>query len=378
MSEYQYYEFLAMDRPLDAREMAELRAISTRADITPTHFSNEYSFGDLKADPSKLLERYFDVHVYVANWGTRRLAMRLPLDAAAPDDLATYCVGEGVRVQGAGNHTIIDLWSETEDYEGWVDGRGWMGSMAGVRAELMRGDQRPLYLAWLLGLGSGELDDDDEEPPVPPGLGKLPASLASLIEFLRIDEHLVAAAAEGSAGEQPEPGGMVKWIAQLRPEDKDALLLRVAQGEHAHVAAALVRRFRKEMLEEGNAPAPERRTVAALLARADELRDAAHRRQARAGAEAQRKREAAAAAAKAKRLDALAARKPAAWRDVRQLVDSKKPKSYDEAVRILGDLRDLAERENDEMGFRGRLHTLRDDHARKPSFLARLDKAKLR
>lgn len=378
MSEYQYYEFLAMDRQLDAREMAELRGISTRADITPTHFSNEYSYGDLKTDPAKLLERYFDVHVYVANWGTRRLAMRLPLDAAAPDDLATYCVGEGVRVQGAGKHTIIDLWIETEDYEGWVDGRGWMGSLAGVRAELMRGDQRPLYLVWLLGLDGGQLDDDDEEPPVPPGLGKLPASLASLIEFLRIDEHLVAAAAERSAGEQPEPGGMAKWIARLPQNEKDGLLVRVAQGEHAHVAAALVRRFRTEIREDGGAPTAGRRTVSELLARADELREAEARRQARAAAAARRKREKAAAAAKAKRLDALAARKPAAWRDVRQLVDSKKPKSYDEAVRILGDLRDLAERENDEMDFRGRFHDLRDEHARKPSFLARLDKAKLR
>ena len=378
MSEYQYYEFLAMDRPLDDSEMAELRGISTRADITPTHFSNEYNYGDLKADPAKLLERYFDVHVYVANWGTHRLAMRLPCDVAAPDDLATYCVGEGCSVRRAGKHTIIDLWSETEDHDGWVDGHGWMGSLAGVRAELMRGDQRPLYLAWLLGLDSGELDDDDEEPPVPSGLGKLPASLASMVEFLRIDEHLVAAAAEASTAERPEPGGMARWIARLPQKEKDGLLLRVAQGEHAHVAAALVRRFRKEMLQEGSGPAPQRRTVAELLARADELRQAELRRQARAAAEARRKREAAAAAAKAKRLDALAARKLAAWRDVRQLVDSKKPKSYDEAVKILGDLRDLAERENDEMDFRGRLHDLRDEHARKPSFLARLDKAKLR
>ncbi len=63
MSEYQYYEFLAMDRPLDERGMAELRAISTRAAITPTHFSNEYSYGSLKANRDELLERYFDVHV---------------------------------------------------------------------------------------------------------------------------------------------------------------------------------------------------------------------------------------------------------------------------------------------------------------------------
>jgi len=32
MSEYQYYEFLAIDRPLTADEMAELRALSTRAE----------------------------------------------------------------------------------------------------------------------------------------------------------------------------------------------------------------------------------------------------------------------------------------------------------------------------------------------------------
>lgn len=378
MSEYQYYEFLAVDRQLDEREMAELRVISTRANITPTHFSNEYSYGDLKADPAKLLERYFDVHVYVANWGTRRLAIRLPLDVAIPDELATCCVGEGVSVRHAGEHTIIDVWSESENYEGWVDGHGWMGSLAGVRAELMYGDQRLLYLVWLLGLDGGDLDDDDEEPPVPPGLGALPASLASLVEFLRIDEHLVAAAAEGSADEPPELGGMASWIARLRPEEKDVLLLRVAQGEHARVAAALVRRFRTELLQGGGGAAPQRRTVAELLARADELREAELRRQARAAAKARRKREAAAAAAKAKRLDALAARKPAAWREVRELVDSKKPKSYDEAVRLLGDLRDLARRENDEMDFSGRLHDLLAEHARKPSFLARLDKAELR
>ena len=35
MSEYQCYEFVALDRPLTPDEMAELRSISTRADISP-------------------------------------------------------------------------------------------------------------------------------------------------------------------------------------------------------------------------------------------------------------------------------------------------------------------------------------------------------
>ncbi|MGH3914955.1 MAG: hypothetical protein ACRDTC_16340 [Pseudonocardiaceae bacterium] len=37
MSEYQYYEFLAVDRPLDERQVDELRTLSTRARITPTN-----------------------------------------------------------------------------------------------------------------------------------------------------------------------------------------------------------------------------------------------------------------------------------------------------------------------------------------------------
>jgi hypothetical protein len=50
MSEYQYYEFLAVDRPLNRKQMGELRACSTRARITATRFVNEYHWGDFKGD----------------------------------------------------------------------------------------------------------------------------------------------------------------------------------------------------------------------------------------------------------------------------------------------------------------------------------------
>src|SRR6478672_5663909 len=53
MSEYQYYEFQAIDKPLTKQQMAELRAISTRAEITPTRFTNEYNFGSFKGDPTE-------------------------------------------------------------------------------------------------------------------------------------------------------------------------------------------------------------------------------------------------------------------------------------------------------------------------------------
>jgi len=77
MSEYQYYEFLAIDRSLDRAEIAELRALSTRAEITPTRFANEYNWGDFKGSPERMMERYFDAHVY-----THAAALMRRLDKA--------------------------------------------------------------------------------------------------------------------------------------------------------------------------------------------------------------------------------------------------------------------------------------------------------
>jgi len=78
MSEYQYYEFLALDQPLTSNEMQQLRAFSTRARITPTSFVNEYNWGDFRGDVNRFMTKYFDAFVYFANWGTHELRFRLP------------------------------------------------------------------------------------------------------------------------------------------------------------------------------------------------------------------------------------------------------------------------------------------------------------
>jgi hypothetical protein len=67
-----------------------------------------------------------------------------------------------------------------------------------VRTELARGDLRTLCLGWLLRAQGGELDDNDAEPVVHPGLGQLSASLEELAEFLRIDHDLLRVAAQAS------------------------------------------------------------------------------------------------------------------------------------------------------------------------------------
>ncbi|TDB94024.1 hypothetical protein E1091_11350, partial [Micromonospora fluostatini] len=177
MSEYQYYEFTAVDRPLAGRERAELRSLSTRADITATSFVNTYEWGDFKGDPRKLMERYFDAHLYLANWGTRQLMLRVPKQVLDPATVARYCRGGSASAWTAGTHLVIDLHDEDEDgTDEWeLDGHGLLASITPVRASLAAGDLRLLYLAWLRCVQSEEIADDEPEPPVPAGLGTLDA-----------------------------------------------------------------------------------------------------------------------------------------------------------------------------------------------------------
>jgi hypothetical protein len=85
MSEYQYYEFQALDRPLTQQQVSKLRAYSSRAQITPSSFVNEYNWGDFKGDPRQWMERYFDAFLYFANWGSRRFMLRLPTKLLDPN-----------------------------------------------------------------------------------------------------------------------------------------------------------------------------------------------------------------------------------------------------------------------------------------------------
>lgn len=201
MSEYQYYEFAAIDRPLTRTETAELRAVSTRAEITPAGFVNHYEWGDLKADPADWMRCYFDAFIYTANWCSCRLALRVPLATFRKSELKPFTSRHALTIEAAEAHWIIN-WSldESEDYErfGMEDGSNWMRRLAPLRDELLRGDLRPLYLGWLAAAARGELRDDALEPEVRPSLSALSSPQQALVEFLEIDPDMLAAAMAGN------------------------------------------------------------------------------------------------------------------------------------------------------------------------------------
>jgi len=118
MSEYQYYEFLAVDRPLTENQVGELRALSSRATITPVSFTNEYNWGGFKGDPEKLMQRYFDAHVYVANWMTAIFMLRLPIEALPEEMVKAMAVPYTLDIKAVKTHWII-TWrlEESENYD---------------------------------------------------------------------------------------------------------------------------------------------------------------------------------------------------------------------------------------------------------------------
>ena len=60
------------------------------------------------------MERYFDAHLYLANWGTRRLMLRLPTRALDPATVADYCLGDSSSAWTAGRHVIVHLYRKEE------------------------------------------------------------------------------------------------------------------------------------------------------------------------------------------------------------------------------------------------------------------------
>jgi hypothetical protein len=380
VAEYQYYEFLAIDRPLDAGQLAELRALSTRARISPSRFVNTYQWGDFRGDPRTLMTQCFDAFLYTANWGTRRLMLRLPSRLLDPSTARRYCHTDSASAWAAGKIVILDLSREDQDGS-WEDeeyGEESLGSIIPARAELATGDLRLLYLAWLLSVESGELADDDAEPPIPPGMAALNAPLRSLADFLRLDEDLIAVAAEASEEQKdssPSPQELKRWVAVLPARERDALLVRLVLGDDVHLRTELLRRSHGESTDGPQHREP--RTVA-------ELRDAAAARRVErerlAAIERARKRagrERDAALARDKRLEELALHEEQAWGQVDASIETKKPAGYDSAVGLLSDLRAVSERKGRPEAFAKRFAQLREQHLKKSSLLDRFDRAGL-
>ena len=339
MSEHQVYEFKSLDGSLSVKDKEYVRGLSSRAKVDSNSASFVYNYGDFRGKPEAVLDRCFDVMVYFASYGVRTVMLRFPKGLVNERSLQPYTIDYYIETSTTETSMILKLHSISEDYYGWIeDDESWIDEVCEIRNEILQGDLRSLYLAWLKAGLSEDAPRADElmEPPIPPNLKELSPALKGFTSFFMIDEDMMAVAAESSPSKRAKKEPIADWIAQLSESDRNAYLLRVAQGD-THVGAELMQRLRKEFgnlsknKSSKNSDVTTGRTLAEIVALAN-------------GYEEERKKQEEEAAQQARRqyLQGLVPKVEQRWVDVFRLIGYGKAKTYDEAVNLLKDLRDVA------------------------------------
>ena len=370
MSEYQYYEFLAIDRPLTPEEQQAVARLSSRVDPHPRRAVFTYSWSDFPGRAEDVLTKHYDAMIYMANWGSRQLAFRFPKALIDPAQIQAFIPAfdfeECISLSTVGEYTVLNIEFHDEEGGDWIEGEGWLDTLVPLRNDILSGDYRALYLVWLKALELEDVRDTVREPPVPAGLGQLTPALENLIEFFEIDQAMVHAAAQASGSPNAASDAWMRQaIAQLSRQECEAFLLQVAQGE-PNVSVLVNKRLHTLAGVKVPAMQTPSRTVGELRSLAKQWRDAERRRLAQ---EAERKRIA--------ELEALARREPQAWAEVDALIQRTTGNAYQEAVALLVQLRDLAVHQGKGTTFEQRLDQIYAQHSRRAALLRRLRDAGL-
>lgn len=375
MSEYQYYEWQTVDRPLTAAEQVAVNELSSHIDVTSGQAIVTYQWGDFKHDAIQVLAKYFDAFLYIANWGTRRLAFRFPMRLVDVDAIERYCDEDHVHIKTIGHVQVLEFeLNEEQGFDEWVDERGLLSKLARLRDEIMQGDHRALYLAWLKAMSVAssyyEKDEDDPEsffndpePPLPAGLKQLTPSHKAFADFFEIDPFLISAASERSPSLSPlQQADFSNLVSRLTRQECDEFLLRIINAEPGAIAA-----LRKRLLSfEKPAPKAENRprTFGELLDTAERLRQTeSHRR-----AEEKRKKHIA-------EMQELAKYEVQSWHKIENLLQSGyTAQNYDDSTAWLSKLQELSEFQGKQIDFQSRLQALADKYKTRPALIGRWKK----
>jgi len=371
VSEYQYYEWQTVDRLLTETEQTAVGKLSSHIEVSSSRAVVTYSYGDFKHDPRNVLARFFDAHLYLANWGSRRLLFRFPPGLVSRDAIEPYCVSDRITFATVSGFEVLSMDLSEAEGGDWIEGKGSLSGLLVLRNDLIQGDCRALYLAWLKamsvqdGYQPRERKSGESKPPVPAGLKQLSPALKFFVKQFDVPVCLVEAAAEHSAElVEPIETDFRPLVAQLTRDECDGFLCRFARGDTA--AGAELKRRLLSLVPRPTAAPEERLTFDELMKRAEAIEaDRKERRK----QETRRKHEA--------EMKDLAGRESDIWRQVVERVDTKQSKGYDDAVLLLKKLAQLAEFQSSQGDFRQRLNDLCDRYKRLSGFRSRIQKAKL-
>ena len=373
MSEYQYYEFRAIDTPLTESQIDDVSKLSSRTYVTSHSASFVYNYSDFPGNTEKLMTNYFDVMLYMSNWGTRQLIFRLPTTLVDKKQFGIYCIFEEIdsRVTNDKEYILLEFDFQDEDQVDWIEGEGWLGDLMGLREELINGDYRILYLAWLKAAGNAyyieDIDSNIVEPPVPDGLGNLSPAQKTFVKYLEINKAMIAVASQNSS-EIQNKSHLEPYIEQLALTEQYNYLIRLSR-EEKNLSALLNKHLQKfanqesQHLEDGNI---NRRTISALIDSSNAWRENQKLKE-----QHEKKM------ARQRELESLVSKKNIIWDKIDSLIQEKNATAYKKVIDHLKDLRDLAEYQGKLKEFTERITDIKNSCSNRPALIRRMREGNL-
>jgi hypothetical protein len=337
MSEYQYIAFRAIDSPVGEKNLEYMHRQSSRAEITPWSFENEYQYGDFRGNAVEMLRRGYDMHLHYANFGIRRLLIRLPHGLPDANAAKPYFAKDSLRFlkdkQGHGGSLSVEPFHEPGDLDELWESDAILDRLVPLRAEILDGDLRPLYVAHLAVACDGEHDPEEtREAPVPAGLGALSDAQRGLAELYGLGDELIAAAAQESPplSARVDPATQyAEWLRGQQETTKNAWLATLMADPSSAVRTEILAKYRTHRGAPSWPTARSNRTIAQLQAAAAEI-----------ARDAQRKAAAIAARQRAKRLVDMATDPARTLRETERLVAQRTADAYRRVGELLADLRE--------------------------------------
>ncbi len=337
MSEHQIVAFRAIDGPVGTGDLEYMRKQSSRARITPWSFDNEYHFGDFGGNSLEMLRRGYDVHLHYADFGIRKLLIRYPFGLPNAAEAELYFNAGALEFvedkKGPGGTLSIQPSHEPGDLDGLWEFDELLDRLLPLRAELLAGDLRPLYLAHLAIACDNEHDPElTTERPVPAGLGQLSDAQRALAELYGLSGSLVAAAAQESpplATQDDPQDSYPEWLRGQSQTIKDAWLAQLMSQSHATVRNQILAEFKKSRREPVWPTVRRDRTISSLLATAEAIDQKADRKKAEGVA-----RE------RTKRLAEIATNPTRTLRETEELAKQRSKAAYTQISTLLAELRE--------------------------------------
>jgi hypothetical protein len=337
MSEHQIVAFRAIDGRVSDKNLEYMQKQSSRAEITPRSFDNEYHYGDFRGDAAEMLRRGYDIHLHYANYGIRTLMIRLPQGLPDRTAAAPYLQCEGIRLiedkNGPGAILQIDPYFESGELDELGEIDGLIERLIPLRAEILNGDLRPFYIALVAVSTDSNHDPAEEiEGPVPAGLAKLTPAQEALAEFYELDPHLIAAAAKRGPALAPDKQAgpdFLTWVKTQPETQKNEWLAEWLADPTTNLRAELLNNFRSQLDVSTWPTVIIGRTMAELQSVANEVHE-----------QAKKKAVAAAAKKKADRKAKIAADPEAFLQQTESLATGHSSNRYREISAILVEARE--------------------------------------